>query len=152
MEVYHMHDNRSDYVFHFYLRTIVHNLMRLQDARLIPYDITNQQARIVGTIGSSRDNGTSICQKDIEIMMGLKGSSVTSLLQGIERKGFITRNSSASDGRAKELTLTPKGQLFIEEFYEVFQETENKIVQGMTEEQKEAFLQLLKIVAKNVES
>lgn len=146
-----MHDNRSDYVFHFYIRDILHNLKQLQDDRLLPYDITNQQARIVGSISSIRAAGNSVCQKDIEVIMGLKGSSITSLLQGLERKGFILRSSSVTDGRTKELSLTPKGQALIEEFNEVFQETEDKIVQGMTEEQKELFLQLLKIAAKNVE-
>jgi MarR family transcriptional regulator, repressor for mepA len=146
-----MHDNRNDYIFHYYLRNIVHNLKHMQDERLIPYDITPQQARIVGSISDIKDNGNSVCQKDIEMIMELKGSSITSLLQGLERKGFILRSTGISDGRAKELSLTPKGQALIDEFNEVFNETENKIVQGMTEEQKELFLQMLKIVSKNVE-
>jgi hypothetical protein len=34
---------------------------------------------------------------------------------------------------------------------EVFHETENRIVHGMTEEQKKLFLELLQLVSKNVE-
>ena len=90
--------------------------------------------------------------KDIEIAMGIKGSSVTSLLKGLERKGFIVRNTGALDGRTKELSLTFKGQSLVDTFDEVFRETEEKITRGMTEEQKNTFLQLLQMVIRNLES
>lgn len=146
-----MRDSRSDYVCQFYLRSIVHNIKLIMDERLVPYGITNQQARLVGHIGANQEDGNNICQKDIEIEMGLKGSSVTSLLQGLERKRFILRSSSVSDGRAKELSLTPKGESLINEFNEIFYETENRMLHGMTEEQKKLFIYLLQLVAENVE-
>lgn len=145
-----MHDSKPDYVFQFYIRSIGHNIKRLLDERLIPYDITNQQARIVGYIGDNEESGNSISQKDIEMAMGLKGSSITSLMQGLERKGFILRSSSAIDARTKELSLTSKGQELINEFKEVFDETEDRITRHMTEEQRETFLQMLQLVNKNV--
>jgi MarR family transcriptional regulator, repressor for mepA len=145
-----MCDKRMNTVFQFYFRNIGHHIMQAQDKYLLPYDITNQQARLVGYIGANQENGNVICQKDIEMVMGLKGSSITSLLQGLERKGFILRSISVSDGRSKELSLTPKGQGLINEFNEIFHETEERIVQGMTEEQKKIFLQLLQLVDKNV--
>lgn len=146
-----MHDsNNHDYVFQFYIRSIGHNIKRILDERLIPYDITNQQARIVGFISDNQIKGKNISQKDIELAMGLKGSSITSLMQGLERKGFILRTSSAHDARTKELILTDKGQALIDEFNEVFIETEERITHGMTEEQRETFLQMLQHVNKNV--
>jgi MarR family transcriptional regulator, repressor for mepA len=145
-----MHDSKPDYIFQFYIRNIGHSIKRILDERLIPYDITNQQARIVGYIGDNKRNGNNITQKDVEIVMGLKGSSITSLMQGLERKGFILRSSSLSDARAKELSLTSKGEELINEFNEVFDETEVRITQGMTEEQRKTFLQMLQIVNKNV--
>jgi MarR family transcriptional repressor of mepA len=146
-----MHDSKPDYVFQFYIRSIGHNIKRLLDERLIPYDITNQQARIVGYISDNQESGNSINQKDIEMAMGLKGSSITSLMQSLERKGFILRSSSAMDARTKELSLTSKGQELINEFKEVFDETEGRITSHMTDEQRETFLQMLQLVNKNVE-
>lgn len=146
-----MHDSNYDYVFQFYIRSIGHNIKRILDERLIPYDITNQQARIVGYISGNQKNGNNISQKDIEIAMGLKGSSITSLVQGLERKGFIIRSSSAYDARIKELSLTSKGQELINEFNEVFNETEERITLDMTEDQREIFLKMLQLVNKNVE-
>ncbi len=146
-----MGNDKRDYVYHYYLRNIVHNLKRLQDEHLVPHGITSQQARIVGYIGECLESGSNICQKDVELAFGLKGSSITSLLQGLERNGFITRSTSVSDARAKELSLTPKGQALIDEFNGLFLKTENRIVQDMTEGQKKMFLELLQLVSKNVE-
>ena len=146
-----MHDSKLDYVFQFYIRSIGHNIKRLLDERLIPYDITNQQARIVGYIADNQQNGNNINQKDIELAMGLKGSSITSLMQGLERKGFILRCSSVADARTKKLSLTSKGQNLINDFKEVFDETEVRITRGMPEEQRETFLQMLRLANKNVE-
>lgn len=118
---------------------------------LEPFDITPPQARIVGFINDKRKKGIPICQKDIESVMNIKGSSVTSLVQGLEKKGFITRNTNENDERVKNLSLTPKGQELVDVFDKVFEETEERIVRGMTKKQKEDFLQLLRMVSKNFE-
>jgi DNA-binding MarR family transcriptional regulator len=146
-----MSDSRLDYIFQYYIRSIDHNLKRILDEHLIPYDITNQQARIVGFISDKVKNGSTINQKDIETAMNLKGSSITSLLKGLERKGFITRMSSSKDARSKELSLTKKGETLINEFNETFIMAEEKLTSGMTKEQKETFLLMLQLVNKNVE-
>ncbi len=146
-----MSDSRLDYIFQYYIRSIDHNLKRILDERLIPYDITNQQARIVGFISDKVKNGGTINQKDVETAMKLKGSSITSLLKGLERKGFITRISSSKDARSKELSLTKKGETLINEFNETFIMAEEKLTSGMTKEQKETFLLMLQLVNKNVE-
>ncbi|WP_155477057.1 MarR family winged helix-turn-helix transcriptional regulator [Heliobacterium mobile] len=146
-----MAGDKEDFVYHFYLRNIVHNLKLILDEHLIPHGITNQQARIVGHIGDCEEKGCSICQKDIELAMGLKGSSITSLLQGLEKNGFVKRSTSVSDGRAKVLSLTTKGEDLIDEFNDVFRDMEHRIVLGMTAEQKRLFLELLQLVSKNLE-
>jgi DNA-binding MarR family transcriptional regulator len=142
-------DIKTDCLFQLYLRKIAHRMMQLHDERLAPFDITNQQARIVGIIGTHQENGDMICQKDLEAEMDRKGSSITSLLQGLERKGFIQRCTGA-DERTKQLSLLPKGQELIELFNGVFHETEDRLVFGMTEEQKAEFLQLLQIATENL--
>jgi DNA-binding MarR family transcriptional regulator len=144
-----MATNEHKYPYHFYLRNSIHKIKMQIDSNLMQYDITNQQARVVGFIGEKQDEGITVYQKDIESYMDITGASVTNLLRGLEKKGFIERIRSASDDRAKELSLTLKGKELIATFNSVFSETENKIVQGMTKEQKELFLELLKMVINN---
>lgn len=144
-----MTTNEHKYPYHFYLRNSIHKIKMQIDSNLMQYDITNQQARVVGFIGEKQDEGITVYQKDIESYLDITGASVTNLLRGLEKKGFIERIRSASDDRVKELSLTLKGKELIATFNSVFSETENKIVQGMTKEQKELFLELLKMVINN---
>ncbi|MGD6851097.1 MAG: MarR family winged helix-turn-helix transcriptional regulator [Candidatus Bathyarchaeia archaeon] len=137
------------YPYHFFLRSTIHKIKMHIDSKLVKYDITNPQARVVGFIGEKEDEEITVYQKDIEAFMEITGASVSSLLRGLEKKGFIKRIRSASDDRTKELTLTPKGRELIVTFNSVFNETENKIVQGMTNDQKIMFLELLKLVVNN---
>ena len=144
-----MATNEHKYPYHFYLRNSIHKIMMQADSNLMQYDITNQQARVVGFIGEKQDEGVTVNQKDIESYLDITGASVSNLLRGLEKKGFIERIRSASDDRAKEISLTLKGRELIATFNSVFSEIENKIVQGMTEEQKKLFLELLIKVVKN---
>src|SRR5690349_8193140 len=81
----------SDNRVRTYLIQISQRTKHLMDQRLLPYDITPQQARIIGFVCFKQREGTIVNQKDIEEAFELKGSSITSLLQGLQRKNFITR-------------------------------------------------------------
>jgi len=144
-----MASNEHKYPYHFYLRNSVYKIMMYVDSNLMQYNITNQQARVVGFIGEKQDEGVTVNQKDIESYLDVTGASVSNLLRGLEKKGFIERIRSPSDDRAKEISLTLKGRELIATFNSIFSEAENKIVQEMTEEQKKLFLELLKKVVKS---
>lgn len=147
-----MRANEPEYPFHFYLRNATHRIRLFVDGKVTAYGVTGQQARVIGFIGEQQERGLIVNQKGIEEEFRITGASVTSLLQGLERKGFIKRKRSASDDRIKEISLTAKGRELIEEANSFFSEAEGKIVQGMTSEQKETFLKLLQMVNKNLES
>lgn len=139
----------EDSIYEFYLRNIVHEIKQLQDSKLIPYDITNQQARLLGDIHEQLKKESQFCQKDLERTMNLRGSSITSLLQALERKGFIVRRSANEDGRTKRLQITEKGIRLIHEMAEVFQNVESILLQGMSEYEKQTYKKLLKISFQN---
>ncbi len=46
--------------------------------------------------------------KDLEEFLDIKGSSVTSLINNLEKGGYLHRESLAADGRYKKLVLTEK--------------------------------------------
>lgn len=134
----------------YYLRSIVHAMKQMLDNKLLPYDITNQQARLLGDLDNQLKRGEAIVQKDLERMMKLRGSSITSLLQGLERKRFISRCTGSEDGRTKLVDITEKGRAVIEEVESSFQEIEQLLVEGMSEEEKATFLHLLRISFNNL--
>lgn len=136
--------------YEFYLRSIVHAMKQMLDNKLLPYDITNQQARLLGYLDNQLKKGKEIVQKDLERDMKLRGPSITSLLQGLERKGLILRSTGNEDGRTKQVGITEKGRAVIEEVESSFRELEQLLVEGMSEEEKVNYLRLLQISFNNL--
>ena len=134
-----------------YLNLINQRMKRVLEVRLLPYDITPQQARIVGFVGARREQGQTVYQKDIEVAFELTGPSVTSLVQGLERKGFIVRQPNLDDERRKDVGLLPKGQALISEFEDAFEEIEAKMLNGLSLEQRQILEQTLQLINHNLE-
>ncbi|WP_313180222.1 MarR family winged helix-turn-helix transcriptional regulator [Lacrimispora sp.] len=127
----------------FYIQSIALSLRYMNDQKLEEFGITNQQARLLGGISSSLYDGANISRKFLEDMMQLKGPSVTSLLNGLEKNGFIIRYSREDDGRAMNIKVTEKGDKVLEALRDVFKSTEQQLHSGMTTAEQEQFLMLL---------
>lgn len=131
---------------------MMHFLKLRLDEKLAPYDITSRQARLLGWVAASQSQDRTLRQKDLEQLMGLRAPSVTSLVQGLEKNGFITRTCDDDDARTKKLSLTPKAAELRTVFDEIFQTAEEAVVTGMTKGQRQMFLELLQIALHNLES
>lgn len=123
----------------------------LLDVRLVPYNITSQQARIVGFVGRAQERGQVIYQKDIEQAFELTGPSVTSLLKGLERRGYIARRADPTDERRKQVIVLAQGLKLVQEFEDAFRLLDQRLVQGLTTEHQELLLTLLEQLAHNLE-
>lgn len=127
----------------YYIRAIAFGMRYANDQSLADYGITNQQARLLGDIHDSIKNRSEISRKALSETMGLSGPSITSLLNGLEKNGFIIRQQGDEDGRTMKIEITDKSIQLIDETENIFAETEQKLLQGFTNEQKKAFLELL---------
>lgn len=134
----------------YYIRNIAHLMANMQNRCLTMFGLTNQQARILMYIDKNIRKQRNIKRKDLETFLNLKGSSVTSLMHGLEKNGFIERSQSSKDARRKELILTSKARALIEQMDLVFEATDNQLQEGMTEEEKMTFRLLLGIAHNNI--
>lgn len=135
----------------FHIRNIARGLRYMNDRKLAEYDITNPQARLLGLIHESLGMPeVEVNRKFLQEKTHLKGPSITSLLNGLEKKDFITRTTSAADGRAVEIEVTSKGKKLVDEMRGVFAETERQLLAGMTDEEKMILSALLAKVSRNV--
>ena len=91
-----------------------------------------------------------IKRKDLEEFLNLKGSSVTSLMNGLEKNGFLERVSSDKDGRRKLLLLTDRAKELVMNMNLIFEATDNQLQEGMSEEEKMTFRLLLGIAHNNM--
>lgn len=134
----------------YFIRNIAHLMANMQNRCLTMFGLTNQQARILMYIDKNIRKQRNIKRKDLEDFLNLKGSSVTSLMHGLEKNGFIERAQSSKDARRKELMLTPKAKSLVEQMDLIFEATDNQLQEGMTEEEKMTFRLLLGIAHNNI--
>lgn len=94
--------------------------------------------------------GEEICQRDLERDFNVTRSTVTGILQIMEKKGYILRVSVPTDARLKKILLTEKGEELYYKVRDHIHETETFLVKGMTEEEVEQLLFLLRKIKNNL--
>ncbi|WP_211296406.1 MarR family winged helix-turn-helix transcriptional regulator [Paenibacillus donghaensis] len=72
-----------------------------------------------------------------------KGASITSMLQGLEKNGFVRQVIPEDNERQKKIYLLKKATDLVEEFNDIFMEVEHNITKGLTEEEAETLMKLL---------
>ena len=96
---------------------------------------------IIGYLYRHRD--AAVFQRDIEREFSITRSTVTNILQLMERKGYIERRSVPQDARLKQLVLTEEGIRFHENTIRAFHQTDDYVAGLLTEEENTELLRLL---------
>ena len=112
--------------------------------------LTGLQARILGFVEHSNKDGRNIFQKDIEVQFGIRRSSVTSVLNNLEKSGLICRQSVESDARLKKIVLTPKAKEIGCDHRQRVIRFENSLLENMTAQEIATLKTLLAKVEENV--
>lgn len=113
-------------------------------------DLTAMQGWIIAYLYHHR-NEHEIFQRDLEKNFNVRRSTITGVLQLMERKGLITREPVEYDARLKSLKLTPKAISLHEMVMERFMEVEKRLRQGLSEEEVAAFFSIIKKIKGNIE-
>ena len=96
---------------------------------------------IIGYLYRHRD--AAVFQRDIEREFSITRSTVTNILQLMERKGYIQRLSVPQDARLKQLVLTEEGIRLHEKTLLSFHQTDDYVAGLLTEEENAELLRLL---------
>ena len=145
-----MGKNEETFSIDFCIKNIGQGIKYTNDKKLAEYELTNQQGRLLGAIFNGLRDGKNLNRKYLEDVMELKGPSVTSLLNSLEKNGFILRLATKEDGRARQIIVTEKGKQLVDEMEEVFEATEQKLLNGMTKTEKTELKRLLMMVYENI--
>ncbi|WP_017813587.1 MULTISPECIES: MarR family winged helix-turn-helix transcriptional regulator [Paenibacillus] len=114
-------------------REIGTKLKHTADLKLMELGLNAQQGQILGYIYEHQDKG--VIQKDLAEQFNRRGASITSMLQGLEKKGYIRRVIPEHNERQKQLYVMPHVAQLYEEFMEMFLEVERSITQALSEEE-----------------
>lgn len=106
------------------------------------YGLTSVQGRILGFVrheSAKRD----IFQKDIEEEFDIRRSSVTSVLQLMEKNGYIKRVSVSEDARLKKIILTEKGLDIQNKIHDCILKVEKSLQEELSSEEKDILVSLI---------
>ena len=132
------------------INKISHRLRRRSQAVQKTVGISEAQGRILDYIlveGARRP----VYPKDIEKEFDLRSSTVTGALSALETEGLIARVPDERDGRLKKRVFTPKADGIRAALQGEIEETEKRMLQGISEEEKAVFLELAERMLKNLE-
>ena len=116
------------------------NIRYILDHAMSENGLTSIQSRILGYLRQEQENGRSVFQREIEDVFRIKRSSVTSVLQTLEKKGLIIRESIPEDARVKKLVLTENARKLQTCTYYALGEMEQGVRSLFTEEEFRQFL------------
>ncbi|MBN8047537.1 MULTISPECIES: MarR family winged helix-turn-helix transcriptional regulator [Paraclostridium] len=132
---------------------IHHIISRKMDACVISAiddNLTISQAYVIDFIcneGKDKD----VFQKDLESVFDLKRSSISLMLNNMEKSGLIERVLVKEDGRLKKIVLTEKSIKIYEKISDAIDLIENKLSENITKEEVKVFQNVLNKIRNSLE-
>lgn len=123
------------------ISTIARKLMFKADKKTNELGLNSQQGRVIQYIYNNQDK--NLIQKDLADVFGRTTASITSMLSGLEKKGYIRREIPSDNERQKNIYVEEKGIELIDTFNKNFIELEEELISSLTEEEREIFLSIL---------
>lgn len=124
---------------------VSHLINNYHNTLLEQYKITTKQAKVLSYL--KRNQGEEILQKDIEEFFFLRSSTVTSVMQNLEKAGYIERYTNTTDKRMKRIIITDKGNEVFVNCSRIKDQLEQHVLDGWSQEEKEEFKKMLDRVA-----
>ena len=135
------------------LKIAANKTIRLAEASIpaeVRRGVTPVQSHIVGFLYHERDR--VLYQRDVEAEFSINRATASKLLTAMERNGLIRRSAVAGDARLKRLELTDKALAHMEQIRLGLGQLESCVTRGMTEEEQETLIRLLRKVEHNAET
>jgi DNA-binding MarR family transcriptional regulator len=134
----------------YYIQCLAKNIKYLADENLVKQNLTIEQVKILRFLREHNEESSAF-QKEVEVFFKIKRSSVTSILQNMEKSGLLIREGIAADARIKKVSLTKRGQDLAVSLKDFINHLEEVIVDDMSKEERVVFVGLLKKSLYNVE-
>lgn len=138
----------------FRIRSLWQQVKRLMNRHLTEndgYGLTGMQFAIVSFI-AKESTERDVFQKDLEQKFDIRKSTVTGILNTMERDGLLLRETVPYDARLRKMILTDKALQAKKNSEQVIDTVENQLSKGLTEEEITTFLNILEKISKNAES
>lgn len=135
----------------FAIKSLSHQIHRTMDQSTQECGLTGMQGWLIGYLYDCEQQGREVFQRDVERDFGIRRSTVTGVLQLMERDGLILRQSVAEDARLKRLVLTERAREKHRQIGNKLEEMEQRMRHGLSEDEVRMFFALIRRIEKNLE-
>ena len=132
-----------------YINKLSNKLRRKIDAFPSRAMLSGSQGRVLHFVLAQNHD---VFQKDIEKFFSIGRSTVTNIIQLMERNGYIARESVPGDARLKKVRLTNKGITSHEMLEALINRLDGELVQGITEEELDTFYTVMNKIKGNLKA
>lgn len=128
------------------LRAAYHALHRRSDTRFAEYGVTADQFVLLATLA----RGDALTQRELAARMPSDPSTVRAMLVLLEKRGYVSRDTHPSDGRARTVALTKRGRQKFQEVWEAGQSIRDQMVESLSASEARTLSALLRRVAESL--
>lgn len=120
---------------------VTHKCVIFCEEQFKKYGLTFPQSAILFLI--MRSDKKELCQKDFEEVFGVKGSSISSIINNMCKKELIERKPCVNDGRKLIINLTDKGKEIINYIKNDSNNLSFDLFKNLTDYEKDEFIKIL---------
>ncbi len=121
---------------------------RRANDNLTAHGLTLEQMKILSHL--AREGGEAP-QAGLETVFAVRRSSMTAILQNMEKSGLLTREKNEADARVKKVILTEKGKGLYRELHEFISDLDASLTKGFSEEERAALKKALLGMLRNLD-
>lgn len=131
----------------YHIHHLTHDIVKILNKKFEKYGITYSQFNIIRILWEKEGQ----TQKEILENLSIKPSSLSGILDLLEKKELVKRIIDEKDARINRIYITEKGKNIKQLSIEIFNETDKILTQGFSDEEKSLLLLWLKRIKKNIE-
>lgn len=124
-------------------REIMHHTKTSENLPLSPV-----QARIINYLLEHKNE--KVYQRDLEKFLGLRRSTISGVLQTMERNNMIKKIAVQEDARVRQVIFTEKAISKEKEIQESLKKLENQLEKDISRKDLEIFLKVIRQIKKNL--
>ncbi len=132
------------------ITVIAHSISMQVEHRFTELGLSYTQTRALTKLLECHADGIAVNQRALEHTLNITAPSVSSLLRGLERDGYITKVRNPEDSRNNVIVPTEKTLNIRTAMDQQRLDTEKQIAENLTEEQMDTFRLCLRQVLKNL--
>lgn len=132
----------------FYIKQIHDRLEKQANNNMRQKDLTLSQVATLLRLQEA-ENG-QLSMKELERYFGVAQSTVAGIVSRLEQKKFVEAHADANDRRVKLVRITTLGKECCDEASQQMKDTDQKLLQGFSEEERKEFCSLLIRASENL--